>query len=323
MNTPAITISTPTSSHSHPESQTSPEPFIGGFINPADLKRSPNDPFHVGPPGSAGPSSPTSPSIPKKPKPPHVLVGSHPYDVLVRYNTVFIVDDSDSVSGTEEADGCWLALKSLAHVANKYDMDGVDVHFVNSKKVGKNLKHTKQLSELFRSVTKKGDCNLGKALQDILSEYVKRLEKAYKEKDLGKRAKLMGSIRPVNYIVITLGEISDEKKLTKAIVSAAKRMDELEISITQMGIQFIQLGEGDRRSEDASIAKYFQKLDDELEGKHRIRDMVDTAYFDYYQHDHSGSLDGLEDDELMKFILGGVNRHLDACASREIDDTPY
>lgn len=81
-------------------------------------------------------------------------------DILKRYNTVIIVDDSGSMEGSRWLEVCsrYLrplqctvklirrssqareALAALADIASKYDADGIDVCFLNSKKVGNNMK---------------------------------------------------------------------------------------------------------------------------------------------------------------------------------------
>lgn len=68
-------------------------------------------------------------------------------------------------------------------------------------------------------------------------------------------------------------------------------------NIPQVGISFVQIGE------DPSARAYLQELDDELP-KYGIRDMVDTTPY-------SKSL-ASEPDMLVKILLGGVHRRVDA-----------
>jgi gentisate 1,2-dioxygenase len=60
-------------------------------------------------------------------------------ETLRKFDTIIIVDDSSSMAGAywEEAGN---ALASLAQVAGQYDVDGVDVHFLNNQTVGRNMR---------------------------------------------------------------------------------------------------------------------------------------------------------------------------------------
>lgn len=80
-------------------------------------------------------------------------------EVLREYNTVIIVDDSSSMAGEAWREvsvplicGCCAisnpchirqqtreALAALAEIASKYDADGIDVCFLNDRRVGRNM----------------------------------------------------------------------------------------------------------------------------------------------------------------------------------------
>ncbi|KAG8696563.1 hypothetical protein FRC08_007070 [Ceratobasidium sp. 394] len=62
-----------------------------------------------------------------------------PLEMLRRYKTVMIVDDSSSMEGESWAEARD-ALAGLADAAAKYDQDGIDVHFLNDSRVGTNMK---------------------------------------------------------------------------------------------------------------------------------------------------------------------------------------
>jgi hypothetical protein len=84
-----------------------------------------------------------------------------------------------------------------------------------------------------------------------------------------------------------------------AIASIAKRLDEVHAPLTQLGIQFVQVGD------DAKAKKYLDELDNELNTTHKIRDMVDTTSSLKLGHD------GLSGDVLVKVLVGAVNRRID------------
>ena len=63
----------------------------------------------------------------------------NPLDLLRKFDTVIIVDDSSSMEGAlwhESRD----ALAGIAEAAAQYDANGIDLHFLNDQKVGTNLK---------------------------------------------------------------------------------------------------------------------------------------------------------------------------------------
>jgi len=110
-------------------------------------------------------------------------------------------------------------------------------------------------------------------------------------------------VKPLNIIVITDGDADDG--VEDVIVRAAKKLDELEASLSQVGIQFFQIGE----DEDAQAE--LNRLDTELKGKHRIRDIVDTVSWDDPEKGPS-----LSADSILKVVLGAVNRKLDRGGER-------
>lgn len=82
------------------------------------------------------------------------------------------------------------------------------------------------------------------------------------------------------------------------IVAAGKRLDRKNAPLTQIGIQFVQVGQ------DPKAAEFLRKLDDNLTNDHTIRDMIDTT--------PSTGLDGkITADILIKVLLGGINRRVD------------
>lgn len=81
------------------------------------------------------------------------------------------------------------------------------------------------------------------------------------------------------------------------IVAAARRLDRGNFPLSQLGIQFVQVGD------DAGAAEALAELDDDLAGKYGIRDIVDTT-----PYQASTQLNG---ETLVKILLGGINRRVD------------
>lgn len=80
------------------------------------------------------------------------------------------------------------------------------------------------------------------------------------------------------------------------IAAAARRLDEGRYPLSQVGIQFVQIGN------HRSATEYLRSLDDELQGEYHVRDIVDTTPY----------LGGrLNADTIIKILLGGINRRVD------------
>lgn len=211
---------------------------------------------------------------------------------LVKYDTVIIVDDSSSMAGP-----LWFeareALAGVAELASKYDADGIDIYFLNSPLVGNGLRHASEVKRLFDQVEPDGITPTGEKLEELLLDYLLRLEHAKERADAGDHSALR-EIKPVNYLVITDGAPSDDPETV--IVTAARRLDAGKFPITQVGIQFIQIGN------DPDAGEALRELDDDLAGKYGVRDIVDTTLYSGNQLDAT---------VLTKCLLGGINRRVD------------
>ncbi|KAF5371324.1 hypothetical protein D9758_004160 [Tetrapyrgos nigripes] len=187
------------------------------------------------------------------------------------------------------------ALSELAEFAVKYDTDGIDIYFLNNSAVERNVRNPDDVRTLFNKIQPSGVTNIGTTLEKLISEYLDDLDEA--EEKSGRAG--MKKIKHVNYIVITDGEATDDPE--SVIVQAAKRLDSKFCPITQIGIQFVQIGPLQ------SAARFLAELDDALVRKHRIRDIVDTTRY-------SGKK--LNAETLIKILVGGINRRVDAEGAR-------
>ncbi|KAI0650448.1 hypothetical protein C8Q79DRAFT_386786 [Trametes meyenii] len=211
-------------------------------------------------------------------------------ETLRKYNTVIIVDDSGSMT----KGGLWTeareALAALADVAAKYDNDGIDVCFLNNRKTGTNMTSAAQIRRMFDSVVPKGATPIGEKLEELMLYYLNELDAA---KETGGQA-LVKTIKPVNYIILTDGVPTDDP--ASVIATAAKRLDEGRYPLSQVGIQFVQIGS------HRAATEYLRTLDDELQAEYHVRDIVDTTPY----------LGGrLNADTIIKILLGGINRRVD------------
>ncbi|KAI6100128.1 hypothetical protein F5141DRAFT_969010, partial [Pisolithus sp. B1] len=210
-------------------------------------------------------------------------------ETLRKYDTVLIVDDSESMEGSlwEEAKE---ALVGLTSVAAEYDSDGLDIHFLNHTKSVLGVKDASRVEALFGHVRPLGLTPIGERLEGLLSDYLRNLERAQRRHDKGDSSALK-QIKPVNFIVITDGCPTDDPE--SVIVAAARRLDAKHFPLTQVGIQFVQIG----KSRKATA--YLRELDDALSSHYAIRDIVDTTPYINMK---------ITSDMLIKILLGGINR---------------
>lgn len=211
------------------------------------------------------------------------------YAFLRLFDTVFLIDDSGSMSGSR-----WRetknAIEAIVDICTKYDEDGIDIHFINSPKVYENVTSLRAVREIFSSCQPRGMTFLAQRMHKILHPYVRRCEDAEdKEEEPPK---------PMNLIVITDGESNDP--VDAVVVDMAKRLDKIGATAWQVGIQLFQVGN------DAEATKYLQELDDDLpKFNPGLRDMVDTLPY----RANTGSV--INSDGILKAVLGAVNRRFD------------
>lgn len=99
------------------------------------------------------------------------------------------------------------ALAGLADTASKYDVDGVDVHFLNSPVVGANMKSAQAVEALFDSIDPDGITPTGEKLEILLLDYLLQIEEAQDQDRAtpGGKGEALKAIKPVNFIVLTDG----------------------------------------------------------------------------------------------------------------------
>ncbi|SGY23292.1 BQ5605_C019g08924 [Microbotryum silenes-dioicae] len=211
---------------------------------------------------------------------------------LKKYDTVFLVDDSGSMEMFWE-DQLAPALAAVIQTAIRYDDDGVDIYFFNSRHHATS-RSAPELLQLFQKVWPSKSTPTASALRRVLDPYVSNLENWVVE------GKPSGYPRPkpMNLIVLTDGAPDRGEAAEPVIVEIAQRLDKMRMPPFQLGIQFVQIGTDDE------AAQSLRSLDDDLREKHGIRDIVDTTLFDV----QGGQLNV---EYLMKALLGGMNRSID------------
>ncbi|WOO82938.1 uncharacterized protein LOC62_04G006418 [Vanrija pseudolonga] len=219
-----------------------------------------------------------------------ILNGEEQLAMLRDYDTVFLVDDSGSMAGSlwREARA---AIQGVVAHAIKYDEDGIDIYFLNDRSAAKGVKSVGEVEALFNRVRPSGATPTGARLDKLLKEYKRELDAAY---EAGKRSGGdMYTVKPLNLLVITDGAPTDDPE--SAIVSFAKYLDKYDFPLSQCGIQMFQIGS------DPEATEALQDLDDALENRYNIRDIVDTVPY-------AGAMTA---EMIVKVLLGGINRRLD------------
>ncbi|CCO30059.1 hypothetical protein RSOLAG1IB_03192 [Rhizoctonia solani AG-1 IB] len=206
-------------------------------------------------------------------------------EVLREYDIVFLVDDSGSMAGTRWNEAS-TALAGVARIASQYDPDGVDIYFLNSTAGGPNMQTYEDVTKLFQVVQPWGPTPTGRRLDMLLTDYINKID--FARQTNGQYPK------PVNFIIVTDGVPTDDPR--EVIIRAARRLDANNVLLSQVGIQFIQVGD------DSKASRALKEMDDRLGPNHGIRDMVDTTPY---------KRKPLTEERIIKILLGGINRRVD------------
>ncbi|KAJ5161913.1 hypothetical protein N7492_007305 [Penicillium capsulatum] len=234
------------------------------------------------------------------------------YAFLKDFDTIFLVDDSSSMSGPRwhEAEE---AIAAIAPICTRYDSDGIDIYFLNHRRTStahstgcySNITTAADVQEIFSNVRPRGSTPVGKRLLEILAPYLRRVERMQKARNNHGDGVLCDPalyVKPINIITITDGEFTDDAE--SVIVQVARALDSPRCGALpwQIGIQFFQIGD------DENVRRYLQELDDDL-GKwfrdEQLRDIVDTVP---WRGQRGSSLDA---DGILKCVLGSVNKKYD------------
>ena len=169
---------------------------------------------------------------------------------LRSYDTVLLVDDSDSMYGPRW-DTTKHVLEKIASIAVLHDRDGVDIRFFNyylEDDERLNLDSAEKVMNIFEQVDPFGSTRTADVLERELNDYLFEYRKNRR-------------IKGLNLIVLTDGEPDDGQDVAGGIAKFAKKLEELEAPLLQVGIRFVQIG-GDKKA-----AEFLRTLDDELQKK--------------------------------------------------------
>lgn len=167
---------------------------------------------------------------------------------LRSYDTVFLVDDSDSMYG-RRWDTTKHVLAKIASIAVPHDRDGVDIRFFNEHLDDDERLHldsADKVMKIFGRVEPYGSTPTADVLERELKDYIFEYRSNRHRKGL-------------NLIILTDGEPDPGQDVAGVIAKFAKRLEELEAPLRQVGIQFVQIG-GDKKA-----AEFLTTLDNELQ----------------------------------------------------------
>jgi hypothetical protein len=202
------------------------------------------------------------------------------FSQLSQFDTVFVIDDTGSMQQpsnskeevTNKTKSRWdvlkLSLQYIADIAARYDKDGVDIRFLMSRHLNReHIKNGQQVLNLLQQVdltTGQGGTYFEKALAPILGPYVARYKKYFDALTLQEEA---AEIKPLNVIIITDGADDGEEETEELLVEIAEKLDDMTAPKSQVGIQFLQVGD------DKKAAEFLRRLDDDLKKTYKIRDV--------------------------------------------------
>ncbi|CAD6930764.1 unnamed protein product [Tilletia caries] len=244
--------------------------------------------------------------------------GQDPLSILRFFDVVLVVDDSGSMHVTEDSedgrsrwDEARVALEGVAATVARYDSDGMDIAFLNSEAEGRGISSPAEVRKLFDSVEPNGQTPTGERLAMLFMEYWDILDSWSDKKKAGKLTADDAPPKKRNYIVLTDGRPSDD--LASVIVQCARRLDEGVYPLSQLNVQFIQVGA------DVEATKALRELDSDLGETNEVRDIVDILAY-------SGG--NLQAEDIMHQLHGGIFKRSkgieeEAAYVRElVQDTP-
>ena len=258
-----------------------------------------------------------------------------PFSRLSMFDTVFILDDTRSMtlgatSGSDYPTRWKLLGKSMEAVVNiacDHDPDGVDVHFLKNTTILQKVQNGKEIldklgeiKKTFKQSITAGPTIMHTVLERVIGPPLRAYRRFHQAQNVGDTS--VPEPTPLNLIFVTDGAAVDEEEVEQYIKRVAQELDTLNAPPSFIGIQFVQIGD------DQNAAKFLEKLDDQLENLHKIRDvsrqlclhgyvyvtdvrlrsqMVDTVRWDNNQV--------YSDEELLekfvKVLLGAVTRTID------------
>jgi hypothetical protein len=235
---------------------------------------------------------------------------SDPLALLGQVRTVVLLDDSasmtwpghsswsedyfSSVSGRcneSRWDQARRLLASVAPKVSKYNHHGIDLHFLNRPSFYTGLQSEFDVIQAFNQGSPTNGTPTGQRVNDILDGYMSTL-RFYRD------------LMPLNLLVITDGESSDEETLHWAIEEHITKIIHRGYQAHQMGIEFVQVGD----CRDAT--RHLEKLEEEVSRHHRNfkRDIVGVT--------PTTRVSNMNPELLLSISVSGINARLNGYMRR-------
>ncbi|KAK9762057.1 hypothetical protein K7432_012555 [Basidiobolus ranarum] len=212
---------------------------------------------------------------------PNLKVG---LELLQQVHTVFLIDDSGSMlapghtswrcnynygnngavygasysdyryqTGAFQNQTRWQQVRSLlegiATIVTEQDPQGIDIFFLNHRNIYTHVRSANRVRAIFDTVSPMGGTFTGQRINDILDAYMATL-------------RYDPMLKPLNLIVFTDGEASDEPKLHAVIEEHVTRIIQRGYVAHQLGIEFVQVGD------DWEATAHLQRLEEEVSRHH-------------------------------------------------------
>ncbi|KAG9036861.1 hypothetical protein FRB95_007706 [Tulasnella sp. JGI-2019a] len=153
-------------------------------------------------------------------------------EYLKFYDSVFLVDDSGSMEGSRWTEAK-ASLIAVADEAMRFDTDGIELLFFNSKLRKNNIKGEDAMLDLFKQVSPDGGTPTGARLDAVLGEYIGKLDAAIGKPEYEK-------MKLLDLICITDGEPTDDPE--PVLLKWAAYLKSKKHHPNQVGVQFVQVG---------------------------------------------------------------------------------
>ncbi|KAF8630024.1 hypothetical protein AX15_003140 [Amanita polypyramis BW_CC] len=153
-------------------------------------------------------------------------------DYLRKYEVMFVIDDSGSMTGTrwtETRD----ALREIAQHALELKVHTVSLRFFNNPTFVRGLQGADAVMKLFDSVIPSGGTPTGEVMRAVFKDHLDTIDKTIAKQELYK-------VPPLDIIVLTDGDPSDDP--AAVIADAVKRVKGSKYHPNIMGVQFVQIG---------------------------------------------------------------------------------
>lgn len=202
------------------------------------------------------------------------------FNQLKQFDTTFVVDDTGSMqlpAKSSDASGSdvktrWdvltKALQYIAQIAATYDKDGVDISFLISEDLNTtNITTGQEVLDLLDQVdltAGSGGTYFEPVLAEILGPYVSKYEDFFEKKKKGEKTT---KPKPLNVIVLTDGMDDEEEATEELLVRIAGQLDKMNAPRSQVGIQFLQVGD------DPDAAAFLDRLDNDIKVTRGVRDV--------------------------------------------------